>query len=105
MIKAWRVSLKGIVFLLLGAALSCAGLFVLTRPNEYRAAARIKVHRDVQPSRPGDPDVYDPYFIQIELEVIQSEVVLGKVVEKLDLASKWGRNVGQDSNRLELSTS
>jgi len=89
--KTLRMSLEGIVFLLVGAVLSSAGIFMLARPNEYRAVVRIKVHRDVQPARPGDPVVYDPYFIQTEFEVIQSEVVLGKVVEKLDLTSEWGK--------------
>ena len=83
------MSLEGVVFLVVGAVLFSAGIFMLARPNEYRAVARIKVHREVQPPRPGDPVVYDPYFIQTEFEVIQSEVVLGKVVEKLDLASEW----------------
>src|ERR1043166_4323534 len=36
---------------------------------------------------------YDPYFIQTEFEVIQSEVILGKVIEDrtLDLNRVWGR--------------
>jgi uncharacterized protein involved in exopolysaccharide biosynthesis len=88
-IKTWRVSLEGIVFLLVGAVLCSASLFMLARPNEYRAVARIKVHREVQSA--GDTFFSDPYFIQTEFEVIQSEVVLGKVVEKLDLASEWGK--------------
>jgi uncharacterized protein involved in exopolysaccharide biosynthesis len=83
------MSLEGVVFLVVGAVLFSAGTFMLTRPNEYRAVVRIKVHREVQPAKPGDPVVYDPYFIQTEFEVIQSEVVLGKVVEKLGLASEW----------------
>ena len=78
--KTWRLSLEGIVFLLVGAVLSSAGIFMLARPNEYQAVVRIKVHREVQSQ-----------FIQTEFEVIQSEVVLGKVAEKLDLTSKWGK--------------
>jgi capsular exopolysaccharide synthesis family protein len=34
---------------------------------------------------------YDPYFIQTEFELIQSEVILGKVIEDLDLSREWGR--------------
>ena len=34
---------------------------------------------------------YDPYFIQTEFELIQSEVILGKVVEDLDLNREWGK--------------
>jgi uncharacterized protein involved in exopolysaccharide biosynthesis len=90
-IKTWRVSLEGIVFLLVGAVLCSASLFMLARPNEYRAVARIKVHREVQSASTGGTFFSDPYFIQTEFEVIQSEVVLGKVVEKLGLASEWAK--------------
>jgi capsular polysaccharide biosynthesis protein len=89
--KTTRISLEGVVLLLVGAVLSSTGIFMLAKPNEYRAVARIKVHREVQAARPGDPVAYDPYFIQTEFEVIQSEIVLSKVVEKLDLASEWGK--------------
>src|SRR4051812_3928311 len=53
-------------------------------PETYSSAARIKVERDgtdVQ-SVSGTPNyssMYDPYFIQTEFEVIQSEVILDKV--------------------------
>lgn len=73
---------------------------MLARPNEYQAVARIKVHRDVQFSGPSDPVFSDPYFIQTEFEVIQSEVVLGKVVEKLDLAREWAKK-GAAGGRLK----
>ena len=78
--KTWRMSLEGIVFLSVGAVLSSAGIFMLAKPDEYRAVVRIKVHQEVQSQ-----------FIQTEFEVIQSEVVLAKVVEKLDLALEWGK--------------
>ena len=34
---------------------------------------------------------YDPYFIQTEFEVIQSELILGKVIESLNLNVEWGK--------------
>ena len=34
---------------------------------------------------------YDPYFIQTEFELIQSEVILGKVIDDLDLNREWGK--------------
>src|SRR5207244_13270761 len=50
-------------------------------------SARVKIERD-QSDIAGMSDsrwngAYDPYFIQTEKEVIQSERVLGKVVESL----------------------
>ena len=62
-IKTWRLSLEGIVLLLVGAVFSRSCLFVLSRPNEYRAVARIKVHREVNvASSAGE---HDPYIITI----------------------------------------
>ena len=34
---------------------------------------------------------YDPYFIQTEFEIIQDRVVLGKVIEALNLNVEWGK--------------
>src|ERR1700747_1398343 len=59
-------------------------------PEAFSSKARIKVERDGtdvprvtgQPSMTG---IYDPYFIQTEFEVIQSEKILDRVIERLDL--------------------
>ena len=63
-------------------------------PEAFSSRARIKVERDVTdvPGVTGQPSmtgVYDPYFIQTEFEVIQSEKILDQVVDKLDLNTKW----------------
>lgn len=81
----------GIILVLVGAVFSSAGIFILLQPDQYRAVARIKVDRE-----PARPDAngnlpYDPYFIQTEYEVLQSEVILGKVVGELNLNSEWGK--------------
>jgi succinoglycan biosynthesis transport protein ExoP len=71
-----------------------ATLVTFILPESFASSARIKVDRDI-------PDVssftersqgaaYDPYFIQTEFETIQSEKVLGRVVEAEDLNRKWG---------------
>ena len=39
-------------------------------------------------------DGYDPYFVQTEFEAIQSEPVLGKVIEKLNLSEAWAKKRG-----------
>jgi len=70
--------------IIIGLALGSVGLWFLLSPAEYRATTRISVGID-------NPESYDPYFIQTELEIIQSEDVLGKVVEILNLNSEWGR--------------
>src|ERR1035438_5441586 len=76
-----RFGFGAIIF---GLALGGIGLWLLLSPAEYRATTRISVGIDY-------PESYDPYFIQTELEIIQSEVVLGKVVEALYLNGEWGR--------------
>jgi uncharacterized protein involved in exopolysaccharide biosynthesis len=82
--KRWRVSLEGIVFLLLGVALVIGGVLILSRANEYQGVARIKVHRDLDSSPVAEQQKsYDPYFIQTEFEVLQSEAVLRKVAESM----------------------
>jgi capsular exopolysaccharide synthesis family protein len=52
----------------------------------------------------GTPSVggYDPYFIQTEFNIIQSEVVLGKVVEAMNLNEEWGNKYNA---RQKLKTS
>src|ERR1700758_1446166 len=56
--------------------------FVL--PEDYSSKARIQVDRAITdvPSVSGlsqQPGIYDPYFMQTEFEVIQSEAVLSNV--------------------------
>src|SRR5215471_13895920 len=71
-----------------------ATLVTFILPESYASTARIKIERD-------NPDIsplaerpmgggYDPYFIQTEFETIQSEKVLGKVVEAQGLNKTWG---------------
>ncbi|HWF19283.1 MAG TPA: Wzz/FepE/Etk N-terminal domain-containing protein, partial [Verrucomicrobiae bacterium] len=71
-------------------------------PEAYSSKAVIKVERDVNDvagvaDHPNMSGVYDPYFIQTEFEVIQSEKVLDKVIDKLDLNTAWQRKYGSDS--------
>src|SRR5437588_10424827 len=59
--------------------------FVL--PESFSSTARIKVERDQSDisSVQGGPQLsglYDPYFIQTEFEVLQSEVILGTVLQQ-----------------------
>ncbi len=67
-------------------------------PETYSSFARIRVERDIS-DIPGLTERqgylgFDPYFIQTEFEVIQSEQILGKVVDLLNLNAVWGRKYG-----------
>jgi capsular polysaccharide biosynthesis protein len=77
-------------------------------PESFSSVARIKIERD-------DSDIaglaerkpvtgYDPYFIQTEFELIQSEVILSKVIVDLDLNKAWGKRYA-NGERLKPSES
>jgi uncharacterized protein involved in exopolysaccharide biosynthesis len=89
--RTGRTGLLGVILIFIGIALAGAGLFMLIQPNEFQAAAIISVdHEESGVS-------YDPYFIQTEFEVIQSEIVLSNVIADLNLNEVWGKkyNGGQ----------
>jgi uncharacterized protein involved in exopolysaccharide biosynthesis len=71
-------------------------LVTFIMPESYSSTARVILHQDAtelaRKARPSDPSpVYDPYFIQTEFELIQSEMILGKVISDLDLNKVWGK--------------
>ena len=82
------------------------------------STARVKVERDQsdvssaqsgrtvtlsagEPARLRETAAYDPYFVQTEFETIQSEKVLGKVVDSLNLKQEWGK---KDRGGRQLTT-
>ena len=82
-----------------------ATLVTFILPESYSSTARIKVERDQSDiselhgqGQPMMAAAYDPYFIQTEFEVIQSEVILGKVIDKLDLNKAWGDKIQRRSD-------
>ena len=82
------------VFLLI-AITATVVTFIL--PESYSSTARIEINpdgSDIQRMGGGMQAYasagYDPYFIQTEFEIMQSEKVLGRVIEALDLNNKWG---------------
>ncbi len=72
-----------------------ATLVTFILPESFSSTARIKVERDRSDIQgimePQALSNYDPYFIQTEFEVIQSEKVLGKVVDEMNLMVEWGK--------------
>jgi polysaccharide biosynthesis transport protein len=97
----WRIIRirKTIILTVFLLVVITATLVTFILPESYSSTARIKVDRDVTDIASIDPrqfyqSSYDPYFIQTEFEVIQSEVILGKVVEALNLSQEWGSKFG-----------
>src|ERR1035441_656745 len=64
-------------------------------PESFSSTTRIKIERDQSDvsgmTERAGMGGYDPYFIQTEFELIQSEVILGKVIDDLDLNKEWGK--------------
>lgn len=83
------------------------GAFVTNlMPKRYMATTRIKVQQDapsVQSFSNSGMNLpqYNPYFLLTELEVLESELILGQVVDKADLARRWGETMIRGGGVLE----
>jgi beta-lactamase regulating signal transducer with metallopeptidase domain/uncharacterized protein involved in exopolysaccharide biosynthesis len=86
--------LSGLTLFALGIVLIALGVYLSLRPAAYEAMTRLRLEPNA-PAQLSSNDgkltlnSYDPYYIQTEFGVIQSEQVLGKVVEDLGLRTKW----------------
>ncbi len=76
-----------ITVFLITVIIATAITFIL--PESYASTCRIKVEQNLNQSTNGT--AYDPYFIQTEFEVMQSQVVLEPVITKLNLNVEWGK--------------
>ena len=88
-----QTKIIGLALLASGLILFSYGLFIVLQPNQYEATTRIKIEPCVDDagSLNPQPSDYDPYFIQVTFEIIQSEVVLGQVATNLNLADSWSK--------------
>ena len=86
----WRVikTRKVIVFLVFLLVVLTVFTITLFQPKVYLASARIKV----EPERPNvavftanELPSYDPYFLQTQFEIIQSQKILYPVIQRLGL--------------------
>ncbi|HUI08662.1 MAG TPA: polysaccharide biosynthesis tyrosine autokinase [Verrucomicrobiae bacterium] len=86
----WRVikTRKVIVFLVFLLVVLTVFTITLFQPKVYMASARIKV----EPERPNvavftatELPSYDPYFLQTQFEIIQSQKILYPVIQRLGL--------------------
>ena len=91
----WRVirTRKVIIFLVFLLVVLTVFTITLFQPKIYMASVRIKV----EPEKPSvaitdvrDYPIYDPYFLQTQYEIIQSQKILYPVMERLNLQQVWG---------------
>jgi capsular exopolysaccharide synthesis family protein len=92
-----------LVFLLVAIT---ATLVTFMLPEMYSSTASIEINPDITdiPNMTGSMGTYasyDPYYIQTEFEIMQSEKVLGRVIRALDLNNVWGKKY---NNNVPLKT-
>ncbi|MGA4578471.1 GumC family protein [Limisphaera sp. VF-2] len=92
----WRIIRirKTVILAVFFLVVLTATLVTYMLPQRYASTARIKVERDITDIRgltdPLYSPGYDPYFIETEFEVINSELILTNVIHDLNLMVKWG---------------
>ncbi len=82
-----------LVFLMVFGA---ATLITHLIPESFVSTTRIRLtpnpaEATQTPDSPSASGTFDPYTIQTECEVMQSEEILGPVIAALDLDRKWGK--------------
>lgn len=94
----WRIIRirKTVIIAVFLLVVMTATLVTFILPEAYVSTARIKVEKDqaydIAPlTEQRAVNTYDPYFIQTEFEVIRSQMILHKVIERLDLNTRWGK--------------
>lgn len=86
----WRATIARSVFTgaILGAlTLAVVALITFLIPDSFSATARVKMERLVLS---GTSPRYDPYETEKQMALIQSGIILDRVIETLDLNEKWG---------------
>lgn len=103
----WRVvrARKEIILVVL-VLVVITGLFVTNlMEKRYQATCRIEVFQDSEnlkvftPSQFGN--TFDPYFLLTQQDVMMSELILGRVMENLDLRAKWGERFVEEGYTLK----
>ncbi len=91
----WRIiRIRKAVIILVFLLVSVTATFVTyLLPKSYSSKARIEVHLpSTDIANFGGPSMansYDPYFIETEFQVIQSQTILDRVIEQLKLNDHW----------------
>jgi polysaccharide biosynthesis transport protein len=88
---------RALILLILALVfLTTAGVTVLL-PKWYLSTAKIRVEKpesEVKLFQNQSSAYYDPYFIQDQFEIIQSEKILYRVIDHLELATVLSRQLG-----------
>ena len=90
----WRVikTRKAIVFVVFLLVVLVAATVTFFQQKIYVSTVRIKVeqeHPTVAVFEQQYLPSYDPYFLQTQYEIIQSQKILYPVIERLNLQKRW----------------
>jgi capsular exopolysaccharide synthesis family protein len=91
----WRIiRIRKAVIILVFLLVSVTATFVtFLLPKSYSSKARIEIHlpsTDIASlSGPSMVNSYDPYYIETEFQLIQSQTILDKVIDQLNLNDVW----------------
>lgn len=92
--KAKKPLTFAIALLVLGSIFLSFGLYLCFKPELYRATCQIQADREIFSPLGETNGSHDPYFIQTEFEVIQSEIILNQVIKALNLDAEWAHKLG-----------
>ena len=103
----WRIIRirKTVIIAVFMLVVITATLVTFILPEQFASTATLKIERDKSDidelsGNSARFSSFDPYFIQTEFEVIQSETILSNVVDRLDLNSEWGKKYN-DGNKFK----
>lgn len=90
----WRVirTRKAVVFAVFLLVMLVTSVTTFLQQKIYTAVARIKVEQErpsVEVFQQQNIPTYDPYFLQTQYEILQSQKVLHPVIERLNLVKIW----------------
>ncbi|MCC5848127.1 MAG: polysaccharide biosynthesis tyrosine autokinase [Verrucomicrobia bacterium] len=107
----WRVvrSRKEIILAVIVLVVLVGGFVTTLMPERYMATSRIRVQQDsptVQSfgANSAMGQQYNPYFLLTELEILQSDLILGEVVDVANLTRIWGQKYTRDNVDLPRET-
>jgi len=103
----WRVirSRKEIILIVFVMVIITGVIVTNMMSKRYKATCSIQVFQDSQNMQvfnmaSGSGNSYNPYFLLTELEILQSESVLGRVLENLNLVDAFAAEFEIDSQAL-----
>lgn len=72
------------------AVLAIAAAVTFALPKTYVSTARVHLQKAAGPDVAVVDRVFDPFFVQTEMEKIKSSAVITPVIEQLELDKRWG---------------